>query len=92
LVTRDAGVVHENVDLAELGDGGFDRRLDLLFVGDVEGEGRGLTAACGNLIYQLLQLLLIASGYNYRRASSGKFRRTGASNALRSAGHERHPI
>ena len=36
LVAGDAGIIHQNIDLAELRRGRLDGGLDLLFVGDVE--------------------------------------------------------
>ena len=63
LIAGDAGVVDQDIDLAELGDGGLDGGLDLLFVGDIESEGRGFAAGGGDFGDQFVELFLIASGY-----------------------------
>ena len=52
LLSRDegeAGVVDEDVDAAELGDGAIDHRLDLLGLGDVKIEGEGAAAEGADL-------------------------------------------
>lgn len=90
LVAGDAGVIDQDVDFAELADGCFHRRLNLLFVGDVESEGRGLAAYGGDLLDQFVQLLLITRGYGYRRARGGELQRAGSSYALRCSGDERY--
>jgi hypothetical protein len=71
LVAGDAGVVDQDVDFAELGDGGFDGFLDLVFVGDVEGEGRGLAAGRGDFGDEVVEFFLSAGGDGYRRAFFG---------------------
>ena len=88
LVAGDAGVVDQDVDFAELGDDGFDRGFDLLFVGDVESEGGGLAAGGGDFADQFVQFFLIASGYGHGRAVFGEAQGAGASDALRRAGDE----
>ena len=48
---EDAGVVDEDVDLAELLDGGGDESVDLILFGDVGADGDGLAAGAGNALY-----------------------------------------
>ena len=88
LVAGDAGVVDQDVDLAELGDGGLDGGFDLLFVGDVERKGGGLAAGGGDFGDQFVQLLLIARGGGHGGAVFGEAQGAGASDALRGAGDE----
>ena len=85
LIAGDAGIVHQDVDLAELRTGRLDRGLDLLFIGNVESEGRSLPARGGNFVNQFVQLLLITRGNGNRRARRGELQRAGSSNALRCA-------
>src|SRR5271170_262905 len=90
LVAGDAGVIDQDVDLAELADGGLDGGLDLPFVGDVEGKGRGLAACGGDLVHQIIQLVLITRGYGYCCAGAREFQCAGSSDALRCSGDERY--
>ena len=90
LVAGDAGIVDQDVDLAELGDGRLDRGFNLLFVADIEGEG-GCFAVCGgDLIHQLIQLVLIARGHCDRGACRGELDCAGAADALRCSGNQCH--
>jgi hypothetical protein len=91
LVAGDAGIVHQDVNLVELGDRGFNGGLDLLFIGDVESERCRLSAGRGNFVYQLIQLVLIARGDGDCRARRGESQRAGPSDALRRACDQRHP-
>ncbi len=91
MVAGDAGVVDEDVDFAELGDGGFHGGLDLLFVGDVESEGYRLAAGGGDFADQFVQFFLIARGYGYGGAVFGEAQGAGAAYALRGSGDQRNP-
>ena len=53
----DAGVVDEDVDAAELLDGGVDERLAVLGLGDVGGDGDRPPARRLDELLRLLQLL-----------------------------------
>ncbi len=68
LVARDAGVVDQDVDLAELGDRRLDGGLDLFLVVYVDGEGCGFAAGAANLIDQFVELFLIAGGDGHSRS------------------------
>ena len=59
LVMGDAGIIHQNVDLAELTDGSLDRGLDLFLVANVHLENGGLTSGGGDLGANFAQFLLI---------------------------------
>src|SRR5208282_701348 len=81
LVAGDAGIVDQNVDLPELGDGGLDRGLDLLFIRDVDRKRGSFPAGGGDLVYQFVQLLVISRGDGNRRAFCGELQCAGSSNA-----------
>ena len=71
-------------------DGRLDRRLDLFFVGNIEGKGRGFAARACDFVNQFVQLVLIARGYGDRRARGGELQCAGSSYALRCSGDERY--
>ena len=91
LIAGDAGIVDQNVDLAEARDHGLRDGLDLLFIADVELERRRLAAFAVDLVGQLLQLLLIAGAQRHLRARLGQHQRARAANALRRSGYQRDP-
>ena len=62
---------------------GLDRRLDLVFVRDVHGEGCSLAAWCADLGDQLVQLRLIAGRDRYGYALARQSERAGMTDALR---------
>ena len=72
LIAGDAGVVDQDVDLCRTGRWRFDGGLDLLFVGNIEGEGCGLAARGRDFADQFIQLLPIARGDGDRRAFPGE--------------------
>jgi hypothetical protein len=53
LVASDAGIVDEDVDFAELSDGGLEGGLDLLFVADVESKCGCRSARVGDFANSL---------------------------------------
>ena len=68
-----------------MSDHGLGTGLDLFFVGDIHGEGSGLSARSGDLRDQFLELCLIARGHRDRSARSCQFQRAGVADALGSA-------
>ena len=84
----DARVVDENVEAAELGDRGLDRRGPLLVVGDVEiheiALGARLRQSCGRLPAALLENV----GDHDRRAGIGERRRDSGADAARASRHQ----
>src|SRR5271157_523814 len=90
LIAGDAGVVDQDIYLAELRDGGFDRGLDLLFVADIESKCARLAARSADFTDHFVQLFLIPCGDRNSRAVFGKAQGAGASNALRGASDQRY--
>ncbi len=86
LVARDAGIVDEDVDLAEAGDRRFDGGLHLVFVGDVHGEGGGFAAGGADRGGEFFQLLLIARRYGNAGSLTREVERAGVADALRGSG------
>src|SRR5580692_6340401 len=83
LIASNSGVVNENVNFAELGDGGFNGRFDLLFIGDIDGEGNGFASGGGDFGDQFIELVLITRGDSNGRAFFGKAQGAGTADALR---------
>src|SRR5256885_5647947 len=73
-----AGIVDEHIQPAEVGDDGVYDRLELALVGDVELIGARLSASGGDLVDDLVELVLAASGNGDerppRREMPGGFR------------------
>ncbi len=90
LVAGDAGVIDQNVDFAEAGDGGLDAGLDLLFTGHIDLEGFSLPTGTADLVGGFLQLLLIPRRQGHGGARFRQRQGAGAPDALRGAGHQRH--
>src|ERR1700736_3472173 len=90
LIACDPGVVDQNVDLAELSHRRFAGGLDLLFIADVNREGRRFPACPGNLLYQLIKLLLIARRQGDSSPSTGQLQRATPPNSLRRASDQRN--
>jgi len=60
-VAQDAGVVHQDVDAAELVDGGLHDRFGVLRLGDRERRGDRVAARSLDLLHDLLRGALIAA-------------------------------
>src|SRR5215467_2595236 len=89
LVTGDTGVVHEDVDLAELRNNVFERRFDLilfLYIGRAHiCTGRDVAASTAkgcNLLRHLFQPLLISCDEYHVSATSRQLQSTCPSNSL----------
>ena len=63
----------------------------LLFVTDVQWEGRSLASCGSDLTHQFLQLVLVACRQGDRRPRLGQFQRTSTADALRCTRHQRYP-
>ncbi len=90
MVAGDAGVVDEDVDLAELGEGLFDSGLDLVFVGYVDNEGGGLASGGGDGGDEFVELLAVAGGGGDGRAFAGEGQGAGVADALGRSGDQRY--
>src|SRR5207302_9353677 len=90
LVTRDPGVVDQDIDLAKFGDNCFTGILDLLFIRNVHRERSRLAASAANVIHQFFQLFLITRGHGYGRTTLRQFESAGLANSLRRAGDQRY--
>jgi hypothetical protein len=66
-VTQDAGVVHQDVEPALLGDGGVDQRLDRVEVRDIGRVGDGATAAGGVACFATVTRWIRANAIGLRR-------------------------
>src|SRR4029077_2810061 len=90
LVTRDPGVVYQDIDLAEMCEGRLEDRLDLLFVADIQDESRRIATRRGNLGNEFLEFLLISRGDSHGGARVRKLESTGTADTLRSTRNQGH--
>src|SRR5208337_1595162 len=91
LITGNAGVVHENVNLTELSDHCLDSCLNLFFVAHVHFEHSRVSALAVDLAGELLQLLLVAGAERDLGPRLRKHQRTCTPNPLRRSGYQRDP-
>ena len=89
-VTRDAGVVDEDVEPFPFRDDRFHQLIDFRSVLDVAADGFGFAAGRRDGLHGLRQLLSIPRDADHRRAVGGQFDGHGLAQALRSAGDHRH--
>jgi hypothetical protein len=89
-VAGDAGVVHQDLDLAEALEHRFGAGLDRLLAGYIQRKRRRLAAGRLNLRHCLGQLDLIPRRQRHGGASPRQFQRARPPDSLRSAGHQRN--
>src|SRR5690349_1904629 len=92
LVFRDSGIVHQNVESAELREHIFEGGFDLLFVTDIEHKRCGLSAAGCNLSCEMVELLLITRGQRDAGTQRSKFERARSADSLRRSSDQGHAI
>ena len=81
-VFGDAGVVDENIDLAELADGGFYGGFHAVFVGHIHAKGSGLHAFGFGFLHHGGKFFFIARCQRDVGACLGQSQRTCAANSL----------
>src|SRR5258708_4048300 len=91
LVASDAGIVHQEVDLANLGERRLDSRLHLLFVRHVDDENRGFASRRRNLDDQFVKFLPIARRYRDGCALPRQRQGAGMTDTLRRSCNQRAP-
>src|SRR5208283_4767507 len=90
LIAGDAGIVDQDVDLAELREGGLHFGLDLLFVADVHLERGSFPALTLDLAGELLQLFMIARAQRDLGPGFGQHQRTRTTYPLRRPSYQRN--
>ncbi len=84
-VAGDSGVVDEDVDGTEVGEGGFGAVADGFFAGDVEGEGVSGSAGGVDGVGDFVELIQIAGGEGDGCSAAGEFEGAGTAYALGSS-------
>ena len=84
-VAGDSGVVDEDVDGTEVGEGGFGAVADGLFAGDVEGEGVCASSGGVDGVGDFVELVEIAGGESDGCSTMGEFEGAGTAYALGSS-------
>jgi len=80
-VSRDAGVVHQNVDAAGVGQNFFGCRFDGLRVGDIQCDGPAFTSRGAHFVGDFFGIFSGARNTDDISAFSGKFQRDGAADS-----------
>ncbi len=84
-VARDAGIVDEDVDLAELCEDGLGGGIDGVFTGEIEREDLSRATGGTDFVGYGGQLIFAAGAEGDGGAVAGELERDGASDTLRSA-------
>jgi hypothetical protein len=87
-IHRNAGVVDDHIQAAEVFDGSFDEAAAILLTGNVRSNRDRLCTAIEALASRFIQRLLIPRGQSQLCASPGKLTRKLLADAGRSAGDD----